>query len=108
MTQTIHRVPVLKVSQYPLPAEEIQKMADCCKYILVVEDGQPFVEEQVKALLSSDYTVKGRLTGDLPRTGELTPDNVGNAIGWATKSPFCHSAGGDASSSGFMSGMRTP
>ena len=81
-------VPVLKVSQYPLPAEEIQKMADCCKYILVVEDGQPFVEEQVKALLSSDYTVKGRLTGDLPRTGELTPDNVGNAIGWATKSPF--------------------
>ena len=81
-------VPVLKVSQYPLPAEEIQKMADCCKYILVVEDGQPFVEEQVKALLSSDYTVKGRLTGDLPRTGELTPDNVGNAIGLATKSPF--------------------
>ena len=81
-------VPVLKVSQYPLPAEEIQKMADCCKYILVVEDGQPFVEEQVKALLSSDYTVKGRLTGDLPRTGELTPDNVGNAIGWATKYPF--------------------
>ena len=81
-------VPVLKVSQYPLPAEEIQEMADCCKYILVVEDGQPFVEEQVKALLSSDYTVKGRLTGDLPRTGELTPDNVGNAIGWATKSPF--------------------
>lgn len=81
-------VPVLKVSQYPLPAEEIQKMADCCKYILVVEDGQPFVEEQVKALLSSDYTVKGRLTDDLPRTGELTPDNVGNAIGWATKSPF--------------------
>ena len=81
-------VPILKVSQYPLPAEEIQKMADCCKYILVVEDGQPFVEEQVKALLSSDYTVKGRLIGDLPRTGELTPDNVGNAIGWATKSPF--------------------
>ena len=81
-------VPILKVSQYPFPAEEIQKMADCCKYILVVEDGQPFVEEQVKALLSSDYTVKGRLTGDLPRTGELTPDNVGNAIGWATKSPF--------------------
>ena len=81
-------VPVLKVSQYPLPAEEIQKMDDSCKYIQDVEDGQPFVEEQVKALLSSDYTVKGRLTGDLPRTGELTPDNVGNAIGWATKSPF--------------------
>lgn len=81
-------IPVLKVSQYPLPAEDIRAMAECCGYILVVEDGQPVVEEQVKAILSEDYWVKGRLTGILPRTGELTPDNVGEAIGWATKRPF--------------------
>ncbi len=53
LTQTIAPVPVLKVSQYPLPADEFRTMADRCRYILVVEDGQPFVEEQVKALLSS-------------------------------------------------------
>lgn len=81
-------VPVLKVSQYPLPADMIQEMADHCEYILVVEDGQPFVEEQVKAFLGCDYPVKGRLTGDLPRTGELTPDNVGNAVGWVTQCSF--------------------
>lgn len=80
-TDSCH-IPVLKVSQYPLPAEEIRTMADRCGYVLVVEDGQPFVEEQVKAILSSDYEVKGRLTETLPRTGELTPDNVGEAIGW--------------------------
>lgn len=56
-TDSCH-IPVLKVSQYPLPAEEIRTMADRCGYVLVVEDGQPFVEEQVKAILSSDYEVK--------------------------------------------------
>lgn len=81
-------IPVLKVSQYPLPAEDIKAMAERCGHILVVEDGQPFVEEQVKAILSEDYWVKGRLTGNLPRTGELTPDNVGEAIGWAAKRAF--------------------
>lgn len=72
---------VLKVSQYPLPQEKIKQLAGYCDEILIVEDGQPFVEEQVKALLSASYPVKGRLTGDLPRTGELTPDNVAVAMG---------------------------
>lgn len=81
-------IPVLKVSQYPLPENEVRTMAANCKYILVVEDGQPFVEGMVKAVLSEDYEVKGRLTGTLPRTGELTPDNVGEALGREVKCPF--------------------
>ncbi len=72
---------VLKLTQYPLPASKIRQLAAESSSLLVVEDGQPFVEEQVKALLSSDVQVKGRLTGDLPRTGELTPDNVAIAMG---------------------------
>jgi indolepyruvate ferredoxin oxidoreductase alpha subunit len=72
---------LLKVSQYPLPAEKIRAMASQCSEILVVEDGQPFVEEQVRTLLSADYPVSGRLTGRLPRTGELNPDNVAEAFG---------------------------
>lgn len=86
-TNTCH-IPVLKVSQYPLPKKEIKALAERCEYILVVEDGQPFVEEQVKEVLSADYCIKGRLTGDLPRTGELTPDSVGAAIGWTTSRSF--------------------
>lgn len=81
-------IPVLKVSQYPLPVEDIKAMAKCCGYIVVVEDGQPVVEEEVKGILSADYWVKGRLTGLLPRTGELTPDNVNRAIGWASSQAF--------------------
>ena len=72
---------LLKVSQYPLPAEKIREMASQCSEILVVEDGQPFVEEQVRTLLSADYPVSGRLTSRLPRTGELNPDNVAEAFG---------------------------
>ena len=34
--------PLLKISQYPLPVEALTRLADSCKEILVVEDGQPF------------------------------------------------------------------
>ena len=71
---------ILKISQYPLPEQLISQLADQSDQLLVVEDGQPFVEQQVKALLGKDYPVVGRLTGHLPRTGELTPDNVRAAI----------------------------
>lgn len=80
--------PVLKIAQYPLPAALVHELAAQCQEILVVEDGQPFVEEQVHAMLGADYPVKGRLTGDLPRTGELTPDNVAAAMGIASKRFF--------------------
>ena len=76
-------VSLLKVSQYPLPAAKVRALAAASDEILVVEDGQPFVEEQVKALLGADYPVSGRLNGRLPRTGELNPDNVAAAFGLA-------------------------
>ena len=70
-----------KVSQYPLPEQRIQMLAKESGKLLVVEDGQPVVEESVKALLGTDYIVTGRLTGALPRTGELTPDCLAAALG---------------------------
>ena len=72
---------VLKISQYPLPEAQIASLAAACPEILVVEDGQPVVEQGVKALLGAGYPVHGRLDGRLPRTGELTPDNVAAALG---------------------------
>ncbi|MGM9697863.1 MAG: thiamine pyrophosphate-dependent enzyme [Prevotella sp.] len=70
-----------KVSHYPLPEQRIQMLARESGKLLVVEDGQPVVEEAVKGILGTGYTVTGRLTGALPRTGELTPDSVAAAIG---------------------------
>ena len=95
-------IPILKISQYPLPSAQIKALAASCEKILVVEDGQPFVEELVKGILGADYPVIGKLagrTGDkantvgrmpltgelidgvLPRMGELTPDSVAAALG---------------------------
>ena len=68
--------PVLKVSQYPLPKKLVKRMADECESILVLEDGQPFAEEQIRGVLDEGVKVRGRLTGEVPRTGELTPDNI--------------------------------
>ena len=84
-------ISLLKVSQYPLPAGLVRKLAEHCSSILVVEDGQPFVEEQIPALLGAGYKVEGRLTGRLPRTGELSPDNVAAAFGVEAKSSFAPS-----------------
>ncbi len=72
---------VLKISQYPLPAKEIQQLAAVSDCLLVVEDGQPVVEQEIKGLLGAGYKILGRLTGNLPRTGELNPDNVAKALG---------------------------
>lgn len=74
------KVNLLKVSQYPLPEKAIQALAAANDALLVVEDGQPVVEEQVRGILGAGYPIKGRLTGDLPRTGELTPDCVAKAL----------------------------
>ena len=81
-------VSVLKLSQYPVPAEKVKELASKCDSILVVEDGQPVVEQDIKAVLGADYPVEGRLTGKLPRTGELNPDNVAAALGIENKSAF--------------------
>ncbi|MBR4229000.1 MAG: indolepyruvate ferredoxin oxidoreductase [Bacteroidales bacterium] len=77
----VQDITLLKVSQYPLPEAQVKAIAARCDSILVVEDGQPVVEQGVKALLGAGFPVEGRMTGKLPRTGELTPDNVAAALG---------------------------
>ena len=72
---------VLKITQYPMPKALVDQMvADGAEEILVMEEGQPVVEELIRGMVPSTVAVKGRLTGDLPRMGELTPDCVLQAI----------------------------
>lgn len=80
--------PVLKISQYPLPKKMIEKMASECEEILVLEEGFPVVEEQLKGYLGKGIRVHGRLDGTLQRDGELTPDAVGKALGKEIKSYY--------------------
>jgi indolepyruvate ferredoxin oxidoreductase alpha subunit len=80
--------PVLKIGQYPLPKKQLQQLVDACDEILVLEDGQPFVEKQLKGYLGIGVKVKGRLDGTLPTDGELNPDKVARAVGKENRSEF--------------------
>ncbi|MDR1847718.1 MAG: indolepyruvate ferredoxin oxidoreductase [Bacteroidales bacterium] len=73
--------PVLKLCQYPAPEILIEKMYDECNSILVLEEGQPLLEQKLRGLLNKGKQIKGRLDGTLERTGELNPNMVGKALG---------------------------
>ena len=72
--------PILKISQYPLPKKLVRRMLNECDKVLIVEEGQPFIEDMVRGVAESK-NIMGRLTGELPRTGELNPDVVKKALG---------------------------
>jgi indolepyruvate ferredoxin oxidoreductase alpha subunit len=63
-------------------------MAATVKKILILEEGYPFIEEQLNGIISNHYAVSGRLDGTLPRDGELSPDLVGKALGLTSRSVF--------------------
>ncbi len=96
--------PILKISQYPLPRKQIERLAKTCGQILVIEEGMPVVEEMLKGFLGNmtygqasldavstesgkishvkrPLMIKGRLDGTLPRDGELNPNLVARALG---------------------------
>ena len=80
--------PVLKIGQYPLPKKQLHQLIESCDEILVLEDGQPFVEKQLKGYLGIGVKVKGRLDGTLSQDGELNPDSLARAVGKENKSEF--------------------
>ena len=79
--------PILKVSQYPLPKKLVRHLIDECQQVLIVEEGQPFIEDMVRGVAESP-NIKGKLDGTLPRTGELNPDIVKKALGMETGQCF--------------------
>lgn len=63
---------VLKLGQtYPLPVELIRDFASQVDRLLVIEELDPFLEEQIRAM---GIAVEG--SGWMPRVGELTPERI--------------------------------
>ena len=77
------QIPVLKISQYPLPEQKIKAFCDQYDDILIVEEGYPVYEELLKGYFGN-RTFRGRLDGALPRTGELSPNLLAKALGVQT------------------------
>ena len=73
--------PLIKISQYPLPVNLISKLMDKVDSILILEEGQPFIEKKVRGEIDKSLKpVYGKLSGEVIRTGELTPDLIKEAF----------------------------
>ena len=72
--------PVLKIGQYPLPNDLLTKLYDTCDEMLVLEDGYPFIEQQISSFFKLGKKIHGRLDGTVQRDGELTPNKVAEAL----------------------------
>ncbi|MFN3682953.1 MAG: thiamine pyrophosphate-dependent enzyme [Fimbriimonadaceae bacterium] len=71
-----------RVASYPVPVHKVRQLADHCDDVLVLEEGYPLAERQLRGLLGlHGIAVRGRLSGDLPEDGELTPEAVRSALG---------------------------
>ena len=75
---------VLRIGVYPLPVAKIRRLLDASCELWIVEEGYPFIERYVSALgLMRERPIKGKLTGHLPRSGELAPDALKTSFGVA-------------------------
>jgi indolepyruvate ferredoxin oxidoreductase, alpha subunit len=77
---------ILKIASYPLPDALIRRLFDHADTILIIEEGYPLIERAVKGLFGvPGKEIRGKLSGDLPMTGELSPDLVRKALGLAVR-----------------------
>ena len=75
---------VLKIASYPLPESMIARLFEHVDTALVIEEGYPLIERELKGFFGiPGKALKGKLTGELPLTGELSPDIVRKALGLA-------------------------
>ncbi len=80
--------PTVKISQYPIPYNHLEKLYSECDNLLILEEGYPVVEEMLKGFFPNDKNILGRLDGTLPRDGELNPNLVAKALGLKDKQYF--------------------
>jgi len=77
----------LHIGAYPLPEKLIREICAVSEKVMVIEEGQPFIEEKLRGILPQSVEILGRLNEGncIPRTGELDPDNVRLALGLAPR-----------------------
>ena len=78
----LERYHLLRIGAYPLPVQKIRRLLDASTEVWLVEEGYPFIERYVGALgLMREPPIRGKMTGHVPRSGELTPDALRQAFG---------------------------
>ncbi|MBN2199680.1 MAG: indolepyruvate ferredoxin oxidoreductase [Candidatus Aminicenantes bacterium] len=84
---------LLKIGTYPAPESLIRRLVDHVDRVLVAEEGYPLVERMLRGLYGvPGKTVLGRMSGELPASGELTPDHIRSAL---SMNPLAHYEAGE-------------
>jgi indolepyruvate ferredoxin oxidoreductase alpha subunit len=72
----------LKLTTYPIPEDLVKKLVDHVDTVLIVEEGYPFIEKSISGLFGiAGKNIRGKLSGHLPPTGELSPGIVRKGLG---------------------------
>ena len=73
---------LLQIGFYPLPVKKIRQLLNASSEVWIIEEGYPFIERYVSALgLMREPVIRGKLSGDLPRAGELDTDSIKRCFG---------------------------
>ena len=83
----------LHIAAMPFPLELINLLVDSADTILVIEEGMPFLEKQLRGLIRGKKKIVGKFTGLLPRAGELNPDLVRGALGLPVRKSCADNSG---------------
>ncbi|MBL8967755.1 MAG: indolepyruvate ferredoxin oxidoreductase [Spirochaetaceae bacterium] len=71
----------LHIGRYPMPYAKIRELCGRVKKVIVIEEGNPLVERNLRGILERGPAIEGKESGAIPLTGELTPDNIRPALG---------------------------
>jgi indolepyruvate ferredoxin oxidoreductase alpha subunit len=87
-------VKILKLGMtHPIPRKMCEKFMKSCKSLIIVEELEPIVEQQFKAIaydLQSDVKIYGKSTGHFSRLYEYTPDILAESLSkiFKVKNPY--------------------
>lgn len=72
---------ILSIASYPADRDLFKRLVAESSEILILEEGYPLVEEQLRGILDNGIEIHGRMDGTVPRDGELNPVIVAEALG---------------------------
>ncbi|HNT59687.1 MAG TPA: thiamine pyrophosphate-dependent enzyme [Rectinema sp.] len=85
----------LHLGRYPIEVSEgeskVRALAAHVSQILVIEEGYPYIEREMRGIFGAPIPILGKMTGELPLAGELSSDSVRIALGLPLVSSSLHS-----------------
>jgi indolepyruvate ferredoxin oxidoreductase alpha subunit len=95
------KIRLLRVGfSYPMPEKMIKTFLKACEKVLVIEEGEPYMEEQIKAFAQEEgltLSIRGKADDLFTRLYEYDPAQVRENIARFFEIPYTPAAGADTS-----------